>query len=74
MAEPENNVVLEHLRHIRRMADETREDVREIKVRVGSFEREVAQIHVKIVEQSERIDRLTDRADRIERRLYLARA
>lgn len=74
MAEPENNIVLEHLRHIRRMADETREDVREIKVRVGSLEREVAQIHVKIAEQSERIDRLTDRAERIERRLDLADA
>lgn len=74
MAEPENNIVLEHLRHIRRMADETREDVREIKVRVGSLEREVAQIHVNIAEQSERIDRLTDRAERIERRLDLADA
>jgi len=56
------------------MVDETREDVREIKVRVGAIEREGAQIHVKIAEQSERIDRLTDRVERIERRLDLAEA
>jgi len=56
------------------MVDETREDVREIKVRVGALERELAQIHVKIAEQSERIDRLTDRVERIERRLDLAEA
>ena len=67
-----DNLVLEHLRHIRRAVDETREDVREIKTRVGSVERELAQVHVKIAEQSFRIDRLGDRGERIERRLELA--
>src|SRR5258705_13854834 len=40
-----DNIVLEHLRHIRRIVDETREDVREIKIRVGTLEREVAQLN-----------------------------
>jgi hypothetical protein len=69
-----DNIVLEHLRHIHRIVDETREDEREIKSRVGTLERDVAQIHVKIAEQSLRIDRFTDRVERIERRLDLAEA
>jgi hypothetical protein len=60
------NIVLEHLRHIRRAVDETREDVREIKLRVGTLEREVAQVQVKLAEHSMRIDRLVERAERIE--------
>jgi septal ring factor EnvC (AmiA/AmiB activator) len=78
MTETEN-IILEHLRHMRRALDDTREDVREIKVRASSLETglaqvqvEVAQVHVKIAEQSGRIDRLADRVERIERRLDLA--
>ena len=71
MTEAES-LVLEHLRYIRLVIDETREDVREIKNRVGSLEREVAQVHVKLAEQSGRIDRLVERVERIERRLNLA--
>jgi uncharacterized coiled-coil protein SlyX len=74
LAESED-IVLEHLRHIRRaVGDELREDMRELKTRVGTVEREVAQLHVMIAEQSTRIDRLTDRVERIERRLDLAEA
>jgi predicted nucleic acid-binding Zn-ribbon protein len=71
MTEAES-LVLEHLRYIRLVIDETREDVREVKNRIGSLEREVAQIHVKLAEQSGRIDRLVERVERIERRLNLA--
>ena len=73
MTEAEN-IVLEHLRHIGRAVDETRDDVREIKHRVGSPEAEVAQVQVKLAEHSGRIDRLADRVERIERRLDLADA
>jgi hypothetical protein len=69
-----DNIVLEHLPHIRRVVDETREDVRELKGRVGTLEREVAQIHVKLAEHLVRFDRLNDRVERIERRLDLAEA
>ena len=71
MTEAES-LVLEHLRYIRLVIDESREDVREVKNRVGSLEREVAQVHVKLAEQSGRIDRLVERVERIERRLNLA--
>jgi predicted nucleic acid-binding Zn-ribbon protein len=71
MTEAES-LVLEHLRYIRLVIDETREDVREVKNRIGSLEREVAQTHVKLAEQSGRIDRLAERVERIERRLNLA--
>lgn len=71
MTETEN-IILEHLHHIRRAVDETREDARELKGRVGVLEQEVAQVHVKIAEQSGRIDRLTEGVERIERRLELA--
>ena len=39
----------------------------ELKHRVGSLETEVAQVQVKIAEQSGRIDRLAERIERIER-------
>jgi hypothetical protein len=42
--------------------------------RVGVLGREMAQTHVKIAEQSMRIDWLSDRVERIERRLDLVEA
>ena len=60
MTEAEN-IVLARLHHMRRAVDETREDVREIKHRVGSLETEVAQVQVKIAEQSGHTDRLVER-------------
>ena len=65
-----DNIVLEHLRHIRGAVDAMREDVREVKHRVGSLEREVAHVHVKVAELSERVDRL----ERVEKRLDLTDA
>jgi predicted nuclease with TOPRIM domain len=79
MLEPDN-IVLEHLRHIRGVVDGTRDDVRELKHRVGSVEREtahvhveLAQVHVKVAELSGRVDRLSDRLERV-KRLELADA
>jgi hypothetical protein len=65
-----DNIVLEHLRHIRGAVDAMREDVREVKHCVGSLEREVAHVHVKVAELSERVDRL----ERVETRLDLTDA
>jgi hypothetical protein len=48
---------------------ETREDVREIKTRLGRLETDVANLHVFLAEQSTRFDRFGDRLERVERRL-----
>lgn len=64
MDEKTNNPVLEHLRHIRGSVDDIREDMREVKSRLGLLEQQYAII-------SGRLDRLTDRVERIERRLDL---
>lgn len=59
------NIVLEHLRHIRGVVDSTREDIREIKGRLGILESQYAHM-------SNRIDRLDARVERIEQRLELS--
>ena len=67
MSEANNNLVLEHLRHIRGAVDEIRLDTREIKSRVGILEQQYASV-------SNRINRIEDRLERIERRIGLADA
>jgi predicted nuclease with TOPRIM domain len=57
-----DNLVLEHLRHIRGTTDGLRDDMREVKERLGLLEQTCASI-------SRRVDRLEDRVERIERRL-----
>ena len=59
-----DNIVLEHVRHIRGAVDNMRDDIREIKQRVGSLENQYANI-------SNRLDRMDFR---IERRLDLTDA
>ena len=71
MAESDN-IVLEHLRHIRGAVDLVRDDMREVKQMVGALETEVAQVNVRLAEVSNRIDRLSNRVERIEQRLNLA--
>ena len=65
MAAEPDNIVLEHLRHIRGVVDGLREDNREIKTRLGILEQQYASL-------STRIDRIEGRLDRIEKRLELA--
>jgi predicted nucleic acid-binding Zn-ribbon protein len=62
-----DNVVLEHLHHIRGAIDDVRDDSREIKQRVGSLENQYANM-------SNRLDRMDARIERIERRLDLTDA
>jgi predicted nuclease with TOPRIM domain len=66
MAETDN-VVLEHLRHIRGAVDGLRDDMREVKSRLGILENQYASL-------SNRLDRLDGRVERIEHRLDLAEA
>jgi DNA-binding FrmR family transcriptional regulator len=66
MAETDN-VVLEHLRHIRGAVDGLRDDMREVKSCLGILESQHANL-------SNRLDRVDSRIERIERRLDLAEA
>lgn len=59
------NIILEHLQHIRAAVDALREDTREVKSRLGILETQYASL-------SNRLDRLDARVERIERRLELA--
>ena len=66
MTETES-IVLEHLRHIRGAVDGLRDDMREVKGRLGILESQYANF-------SNRMDRLDGRVERIERRLNLTDA
>jgi len=61
------NLILDHLRHLRSGLDGVREDMREVKTRLGILESQYASM-------SSRLDRLDGRVERIERRLDLADA
>ena len=76
-----DNLVLEHLRHIRAVVDATRIDMHDLKHRVTAVEiglagirREVAQVGENVALFSARFDRLEDRVERIERRLDIVPA
>lgn len=66
MTETES-LVLEHLRHIRSAVDGLRDDMREVKGRLGILESQYANL-------SNRLDRLDARVERIESRLALTEA
>jgi hypothetical protein len=71
MVEESNNLVLEHLRHIRAVVDETRTDVKQLSLRVGLVERHLGSSQIAEANQNIEIDRIKHRLDRIERRLEL---
>ena len=60
----QNDRIIEHLRHLDGQLAEMREDIREIKGRLGSLEAQHASL-------SNRVDRLDLRLERVERRLGL---
>jgi predicted nucleic acid-binding Zn-ribbon protein len=66
MTEPDD-IVLEHLRHVRGATDDARDDIREIKQRVGDLEDQYAA-------RSNRLDRVDVRLERIDRRFDLSGA
>jgi hypothetical protein len=68
------NLILEHLRHIRRSGDETRLDVMDLKTRVTALEVSFGQVVTLLAGQSARMDRIEDRLGRVERRLELSGA
>ena len=69
-----SELVLEHLRGIRASVDAVRNDVSEIKIRIGAVEQGIAVLHQDVsslrsivAEQGTRLDRLGDRIGRIGR-------
>jgi ubiquinone biosynthesis protein UbiJ len=73
-----DNLVLEHLRYLRASIDGLRTDVQELKERQTAVElglvglrRELVSVAETVAHTNARIDRLTTRIERIERRLDL---
>lgn len=70
-----DNLVLEHLRHIRGGLDALREDVRDVKHRLTTLEIQVTNLAATKSSHyaglAIRMDRTDDRLDRIERRLEI---
>jgi hypothetical protein len=71
MAEETNNIVLEHLRHIRARVDGLSDDMRQVILRLGALERHQAGMHISDVNQNAEIDQIKKRLERVERRLEL---
>jgi len=69
-----DNIVLEHLRHIRGAIDGLRDDMREVKQRLGILENQYANLEIQYASVSNRLDRMDSRIERIERRLDLTDA
>lgn len=74
MNENIENLVLEHLRHIRSKVDKIELDVSELKWRMTSLEGSMAASFGTDVRQQFALDKLSVRVDRIERRLDLTGA
>lgn len=71
MTEDVENLVLEHLRHIRGRVDQIAEDLGTVKLRLSSLESQVAGLHGDNAIAHQRMDRMDARLERIERRLEL---
>ena len=74
MATDADNLILGHLRHIRKAVDELRLDMSDVKARMTAIEVTMGQIVSLIATQSGRMDRIDDRLGRVERRLDFADA
>jgi|KBSMisStandDraft_5_1062788.scaffolds.fasta_scaffold5095262_1 chromosome segregation ATPase len=73
MADQPDNIVLEHLRHIRKVLDKLESDVADLKPRILGFETtmghvmaQIGHLQVQIAGQTGRIDRIEGRLDQIE--------
>lgn len=74
MTDETANLILEHLRALRTGQDGLREDIREVKTRLGLVEQQMATLGHMYAAVSLRLDRVEGRLDRIERRLDLTDA
>ncbi len=76
-----DSLALEHLRHIRATVDGTRQDIKDLTLRVGMLETQfagvegqIAGLHAQYAHVANRIDRMDQRLEWIERRLGLVDA
>jgi predicted nucleic acid-binding Zn-ribbon protein len=69
MADGPDDLVLVYLRRLDEKVDRVLGDLQDIKHRVTSLERQVADIRVDMAAMSARMDRIDARLDRMERRL-----
>lgn len=67
----DDNLGLEHPKHIRRKVDGLSDGMTDLTERVGRLERNVADLHGDFARLSARLDRLDERVGRIEDRLDL---
>lgn len=74
MTENVENLVLEHLKHIRGKLDVLTLDMADIKSRVSSLEETQGQVLSMLGGLGKRMDRFDDRLSRIEKRLDLEHA
>jgi hypothetical protein len=58
-----DNIVLEHLHHIRGAIDDMRDDIREIKQRLGILESQYASLSTRMDRMDARIERRLDLTD-----------
>ena len=72
MPEPSLELLIPMVDRVLDSQRETREDIRAVKTRLGRLESEVANLHGFLAEQSVRLDRFSDRLERVERRLEIA--
>jgi len=72
MPEPSMERLMQMIHRVLDSQRETREDIREMKTRLGRLESEVANLHGFLAEQLIRLDRFSDRLERVERRLEIA--
>jgi outer membrane murein-binding lipoprotein Lpp len=78
MTDEIDNIVLEHLRHIRAKVDTIESDMTDLKIRMTSLERGMSAVKYEIAycaetdtRQQGALDKINGRLDRIEKRLEL---
>ena len=71
MTDEPQNIVLEHLRYLRRTVDDVKLDIVDMKSRMSGTEILLGQIVSLLAAQSGRMDRIDERLARVERRLDL---
>ena len=71
MTENVENLILEHLRHIRGRVDQMAEDLGTVKLRLSSLESQVVGLHGDNAVAHQRMDHIDQRLDRIAGRLDL---
>ncbi|MDX2144214.1 MAG: hypothetical protein SFV19_12735 [Rhodospirillaceae bacterium] len=71
MSDTANNIVLEHLKHIRGRVDQIAGDMKDVKARLLSLESHDAAGHLDSLRHSTRLEELDERLQKVEKRLEL---